>query len=176
MLFHLFPDPPPNCPDCTLIYSHDPDNGFLNPDSVMIDFTDGNKLYAKGEFNIIFNDLPFPLPDSTSDSLLTYHASDIDTSFSETFNTFDSLKTTFGSMTFSKTKESYYLYSSTSLMYYSFKLNFDDLGNSIAQLKKGKVEEGWHQISFNGNGLKQGVYLVTLKYRGKLITKKLIKQ
>jgi hypothetical protein len=115
--------PPQVCPDCVLIYPHDPENGFFNPDSVLIDTTNGiNTLYAKGTFSIIFYEMPFSLPTVTGDTLLQFTRFDIDTNYASVRQSFDSLYTLYGNMSISKWM--YPTINQESLEYFQFEFEF----------------------------------------------------
>jgi hypothetical protein len=89
-----------------MVYPHDPENGFFNPDSVKMyicDSTENSKqLFAKKYFEIIFYIDPFHLPQFVEDTTITLTIVDIDSSMTELKSSFYCIDSLFGEFKFIK--------------------------------------------------------------------------
>lgn len=113
-----------------MYYPNEPEYGFFNPDSVMIDTCDKRlvkdfeKMYAKKYFSIIFETSPFGILDiKPENDTTTYHVRDMQSQFVDAIAAFTELEKRWG--VFSLTRKFPYINDTSLLSGRTFMLRFD---------------------------------------------------
>jgi hypothetical protein len=128
---------------------HDPENGFYNPDSLMVDTcVVPNRNYAKKWYEIITNQILMDVPSYPIDTLIEYQWTDIDTSFTDLREDFYDLENIFGA--FHIKKEFPHIVDTSKIASRCYLIRFDNyvdidsvelLLNSIED-----IEKVWYQL------------------------------